>query len=188
MTGGVARLWSALPLAVLLASCDGQRVEYFTIAIIAGTQLQTSTHDPLPDAIRSLASYYQDPNCHHRIFVPVVKVRRVDLNPERVDSLADPLSGVNRWRRRISFLPASRLMADYDDGWQRLPMPSLVAAKTEHVVDIATMRQAYPRAEVLVIDDSLSSRTTSLRARIQTRLCSAPRRAFEIIFDRRGEA
>lgn len=186
MKPGTVGLSTAMVLTVLLASCEGRRVEYFAISIIAGTGLGANAHEPIPDAIRTLANYYQDSTCHHRVFVPVVTIRRVDLNPETVDSLAEPLSAFNRWRRRINFLPASHLMADYDRGWQKLPMPSTLSTKSGRVVSVATLRRNNPSATLLLIDDSLSSRASRLRNDIRKRLCSATSPEFEIIFYRNG--
>ena len=181
--GAVCRATVVL-LALFLASCEGQRVEYFAISIIAGTDLRATAHEPIPDAIRTLANYYQDSTCHHRVFVPVVAIRRVDLNPETVDSLAEPLSAFNRWRRRIHVLPTSHVMADYDRGWQKLPMPSTLSTKSDGVVSVATLRQNYPSAKLLLIDDSLSSRASRLRNDIRKQLCAAASPEFEIIFYR----
>jgi hypothetical protein len=185
MRPGTVGLSTALLFTVFLASCEAQRVEYFAISIIAGTDLETPAHEAVPDAIRPLANYYRDSTCNHRIFVPVVAIRRVDLNPERVDSVTDPLSALNRWRRSVKLLPASHVIADYDQGWQKLPMPSIVSTKGGHFVDVSTMREKYPLAELPVIDDSLSSRAKSLRSRIRERLCSASSPAFAIIFYRK---
>lgn len=158
-------------ISISVVSCQSQTVEYFELTVVAGQQLVGGSTDPLRSAIRSLANYCSDPNCSNEVFVPEVALVRADFEPSRIDKLQDPLSSLNRWRKKINLLPGANVIADYDEGWHNLTVPATFEQKSDHEVELNTMRQEYPSADILLIDDSLMARTEVLRERIASRFC-----------------
>lgn len=167
-----------------LTACTEKKVEYFNLNYVVTKDLSVKPGDQLPNNFRLLSNYYLDSNCNNKIYVPNVVFIRPDLDKEKREELAPPLSSLNQFRKSLGLLSAVNLIEDYDENISNLKTPSILAEKSTKVIVVADMQNTYPNAMVVKLEKTGNEEIENLRKQISDKLCkNADTSEMFLVFD-----
>ncbi len=175
-------LFTLLPFLILLSSCQKNKaIEYFKLSIVITHDLNANEGDPLNSGLKTLCNYCTDTACGDKVFIPEVSIIRADLNPQQTEAIVVPLSSVNNFRKSMKLLSATNLMQEYDEQIPNLKITKTLAIKSSQPIDVNSLIQKYPEANLLCMDDSMAFNIKNIKDEICQGLCKVSKNNFTII-------
>ena len=117
-------------LIVFFSACKPKKIENVQLNLIfTGPIAVLEEEEQLPLMYANLISYYKDTVTNDRIFVPDVKIERIDINSNNKENYEIPLSGLNKFRKKMDLLSAAHIIQDFDKNINKLEIPSLILKK-----------------------------------------------------------
>lgn len=157
--------------ACFLTSCEDKKLEYFSLNVVVSKEFSGKAGDPLPSGIRQFSSYYQNGNCVGTVYVPNVTFIRPDLEKEKSQELAPPLSALNNVRKSIGMLSAVNLMEDYDELVPNLKTPALLVEKSTKALTQNELQAKYPDIIFVALNSANTEIYENLKKQISEKLC-----------------
>jgi len=132
----IFRLAVILVFIPLLFSCTPKEVEYFNLNIVFWEPIDgLKENESFPNQFAALMNYIEDTVTRKRIFVPLVKIERLDFNPTKKLDYEIPLSGLNNFRKSMNLLSYEHIKVDYEKNIKnkRLLVPGILVEKKGNI-------------------------------------------------------
>jgi hypothetical protein len=165
----------------ILISCEEKKIIWYEINIIQTAKLNNEAGGNLDEGLKQLINYSIDSSNYSIVYMPRVLIRRMDCNPEKLDSFVVPLNPLNKWRKSMNMIASTNLIEDYDENIPKLTTPKILVEKGDKEISINEVETMFPSAIKILINENLDSSLFIAKKEIVNRLMSNKRKV-DLIF------
>lgn len=169
----------SLLLITILSSCE-EKLEYYDLNVIVEKSLNVKEGSKMDADLTKLIGYYRDTICKSIVFVPNVKVWRVDNDEYTSEVIAVELSKLNTFRKSMDMLSTVLLTEDYDENLSKLAWTKIFISQSDGLVDLKKVSSEFGDVSSIVTLGDKKSMDDAFK-QISNLVCKEGNRSINVI-------